>query len=164
MSGKHESPTLTLTWAVCGAYAVLVNEIIVDWPSHGTPIFLVVPPPPPPPAALILVLLSSKHHTLKQCWFNVGPPSATLAQHEPHIGSMSRACCARTAFCHLFRMTWCNGLLDLQTLVRLTGILKGLCLLSGYYRLSQYMGGIWRHRSYRIALWPPFTRSEAYYT
>ena len=36
------------------------------------------------------------HHrnkeTLNQCWFNVGPSSATLAQHWNSIGSVSRAC------------------------------------------------------------------------
>ena len=33
-----------------------------------------------------------KHETLNQCWADVGPTSATLAQHQPSIGSMSRAC------------------------------------------------------------------------
>ena len=32
--------------------------------------------------------IPSKHDTLKQCWLNVGPPSATLAQHKPNIVSM----------------------------------------------------------------------------
>ena len=32
----------------------------------------------------------SKHETWIQCWINVGPPSATLAQHWSNIGSMSR--------------------------------------------------------------------------
>ena len=33
----------------------------------------------------------SEHYALKQCCFNVGPPSATLAQHYPSIGSPPRA-------------------------------------------------------------------------
>ena len=33
-----------------------------------------------------------KHETLNQCWADVGPTSATLAQHQPSIGSMARAC------------------------------------------------------------------------
>ena len=34
----------------------------------------------------------SKHGTLKQCWSNVGPPSATLAQHYTSIVWMCRVC------------------------------------------------------------------------
>ena len=34
----------------------------------------------------------SRHETLKQCCLNVGPPSATLAQHSNNIVSTSRAC------------------------------------------------------------------------
>ena len=34
------------------------------------------------------VSTASKHETLNQCLFNVGPPSATLAQHYTSIGSM----------------------------------------------------------------------------
>ena len=34
----------------------------------------------------------SKHETLTQCWYNVDPPSATLAQHCTNIGFMSRVC------------------------------------------------------------------------
>ena len=33
---------------------------------------------------------TSKHET--QCWYSVGPPSATLAQHCIRIGWMSRVC------------------------------------------------------------------------
>ena len=32
------------------------------------------------------------HATLKQCWFNVEPPSTTSAQHQPNISSKSRVC------------------------------------------------------------------------
>ena len=32
----------------------------------------------------------SKHETLSHCWFNVGPPSTTLAQHWTNNGLMSR--------------------------------------------------------------------------
>ena len=34
----------------------------------------------------------NKHDTLKQYWFNVGPPSTTLAQHETDIVTMCRVC------------------------------------------------------------------------
>ena len=34
----------------------------------------------------------SKHDTLTQCWLNVRPPSPTLAQHSPRIGSMYCVC------------------------------------------------------------------------
>ena len=37
-----------------------------------------------------LSLDPSKHETLNQCWVDVGPPSATLVQHQPNISSMSR--------------------------------------------------------------------------
>ena len=33
-----------------------------------------------------LPLSCSKHETLSQCWYNVGPPSSTLAQHCSNIG------------------------------------------------------------------------------
>ena len=33
-----------------------------------------------------------KHETMNQCWADAGPTSAPLAQHQPSIGSMSRAC------------------------------------------------------------------------
>ena len=34
----------------------------------------------------------SKHDTLSHCWFNVGKPSSTLAQHWTNDGSMCRVC------------------------------------------------------------------------
>ena len=34
--------------------------------------------------------------SLKQCWFDAGPPSATLAQHQTNTGSMSRVRWVRT--------------------------------------------------------------------
>ena len=34
----------------------------------------------------------NKHDALTQCWFYVGPPSATLAQRKTSIGSMRRVC------------------------------------------------------------------------
>ena len=34
----------------------------------------------------------SKHEALSHCWFNVGPPSTTLAQHWTNFGSMPRVC------------------------------------------------------------------------
>ena len=34
-----------------------------------------------------------EHDTLSQCWVNVGPPSATLAQHQPSIGSVPSVRC-----------------------------------------------------------------------
>ena len=37
-------------------------------------------------------LYPSKHETELQCSTNVGPPSMTLGQHWPNIGSMSRVC------------------------------------------------------------------------
>ena len=37
-----------------------------------------------------------KHETMTQCWFDVGPSSTTLAQHQTNIGSTSRACWAWT--------------------------------------------------------------------
>ena len=36
--------------------------------------------------------LPSKHETLNQCWFDVGPSSPTLGQHQINIGSTSRVC------------------------------------------------------------------------
>ena len=35
--------------------------------------------------------LNSKHETLTRCWFDAGPPSATLEQHQTNIGSTRRA-------------------------------------------------------------------------
>ena len=35
---------------------------------------------------------TSRHETLNQCWFHVGPPSTTLAQHEHNIGATTRVC------------------------------------------------------------------------
>ena len=32
----------------------------------------------------------AKHDPLAQCWFNIGPPSATLDQHSTSIGPVSR--------------------------------------------------------------------------
>ena len=34
----------------------------------------------------------AKQETLRQCRFHVGPPSATLAQHETSIGTMYYVC------------------------------------------------------------------------
>ena len=34
--------------------------------------------------------------SLSQCWVNDGPPSTTLAQHCPNIGSSSRVCSGST--------------------------------------------------------------------
>ena len=34
----------------------------------------------------------SKHEILNQCWADVGPAAQMLGQHQPSIGSMSRAC------------------------------------------------------------------------
>ena len=46
-----------------------------------------------------------KYETLSQCWFNVGPPSATVAQHWYNIASMYRV----THICSLRRaVTWCH--------------------------------------------------------
>ena len=36
--------------------------------------------------------LPSKHDTLKQCWFDVGPTSSTLAQYQTNIVLMCRVC------------------------------------------------------------------------
>ena len=36
--------------------------------------------------------MPSEHETLSHCWFNVGPPSTTLAQHWTNNGSKSRVC------------------------------------------------------------------------
>ena len=38
---------------------------------------------------IIYGILSQKHQLLIQCWFYVGPPSTTLAQHRASIGSTS---------------------------------------------------------------------------
>ena len=35
---------------------------------------------------------TSKHENLGQCWFDVGPPSTTLAQHQANTGPTSRVC------------------------------------------------------------------------
>ena len=62
----------------------------------GTEKWLIVTGPKSPPLSLILLLLlallPSKHDTLKQCWGNIGPPSATLAQRYTNIVSMCRVC------------------------------------------------------------------------
>ena len=34
----------------------------------------------------------SKHETLPHCWFDVGPPSAILVQHQTNNGATSRVC------------------------------------------------------------------------
>ena len=39
-----------------------------------------------------LLGLSPEHGTLNQYWYNVGPPSVTLAQHYTTIGVLSRVC------------------------------------------------------------------------
>ena len=44
-------------------------------------------------------LLLSKHDTLNQCWFDIGPSSATLAQHQTSIVSMCRVCWVRWEGC-----------------------------------------------------------------
>ena len=36
--------------------------------------------------------LPGNHDILTQCWYNVGPPSATLVQHCTNIGLLSRIC------------------------------------------------------------------------
>ena len=38
--------------------------------------------------SLCVSQVPGRHETLTQCWFNVGPASATLAQHLSNIGSM----------------------------------------------------------------------------
>ena len=38
------------------------------------------------------VVATSKHETVVRCWLNVGPSSATLAQHCANIGLMCRVC------------------------------------------------------------------------
>ena len=43
-----------------------------------------------PPALSIVQVV--KHETLTQSWTNVGPPSTTLAQHQPSIGLLCRFC------------------------------------------------------------------------
>ena len=41
---------------------------------------------------------ASRHETLGPCWFNVGPPSATLAQHLSNIRWTSRICLMENRF------------------------------------------------------------------
>ena len=50
---------------------------------HGMPGIVDTPP---------TLAYHSKYETLTQCWFNVGPPSMTTAQHWISIGSMPRVC------------------------------------------------------------------------
>ena len=38
----------------------------------------------------MLACIPSEHETLNQSWVDVGPPSTTLSQHKPNIGSMPR--------------------------------------------------------------------------
>ena len=40
----------------------------------------------------VLCFLEGKHDTLGKCWVDVGPSSATLARHQPIIGSVSLVC------------------------------------------------------------------------
>ena len=40
----------------------------------------------------VIMFYSSKHGALTMCWFNVGPPSATLGQHWTNTWSMPRDC------------------------------------------------------------------------
>ena len=47
----------------------------------------------------------SKNETLARCRFDAGPPSSLLAQHETHIGSISRFCWCRASHkiqCRIF--------------------------------------------------------------
>ena len=56
----------------------------------------------------------SQHHSLTHCWWNVGPPSLTLAQHCTNIGSVYPVC-----WNELLSSTWqavtLNNLSGLQT-------------------------------------------------
>ena len=46
----------------------------------------------PAPLTFTSPTKSTTHpESLAYCWINVGPPSATLAQHQTSIGSMARA-------------------------------------------------------------------------
>ena len=54
-----------------------LHRTVLSWGSFTTPRLFSRP---------------SKHKTFNQCWFNVGPPSTTTAQHWTNIGSMSRVC------------------------------------------------------------------------
>ena len=47
------------------------------------------------------IKLSSKHETFTQCWFNVGPPSATLDQLWTNIRWTSRVCWVIITCCRL---------------------------------------------------------------
>ena len=49
-------------------------------------------------------VLLSKHQTLKQCCFDVGPESVTLAKHQNNIDSTSRVC--RSCPYHVNTILW----------------------------------------------------------
>ena len=51
---------------------------------------------------------SSKPETLNQCWFNVGPASKTVGQHQTNIGSTSNACCRYDKLSNVVQW-WVNG-------------------------------------------------------
>ena len=46
------------------------------------------------PNSLFLEWSARRPGTLSQCWFDVGPASATLAQHQTSTGWTSRVCCS----------------------------------------------------------------------
>ena len=48
----------------------------------------------------------NQHDTLSQCWFNVVPPSATMAQQKTNIGSICRANWA--VYRHITPSSWWN--------------------------------------------------------
>ena len=72
-------------------FALLFHSVLCSSPGRESS---TVRHPPPPSAAC--QQSPSKHETLNQRWVDVGPPSATLAQHQPNVGSTSRISCAWT--------------------------------------------------------------------
>ena len=77
--------------------------------------------------------------TLTQCWSNVGPPSATLAQHQTSTGSKPRVCWA--AFSPVNTKHLCNVEPTSKTLCRRCTNVTQMCLLLHVWYCLQLTAG-----------------------
>ena len=66
-----------------GIYYLISCGAIGVFPPRAT---LFAPPPPRQSLQSLHGFLPNKHDALTQCWFYVGPPSATLTQRKTSIG------------------------------------------------------------------------------
>ena len=69
-----------------------INHKIARSGDHGVTKYDQTEPTTRPNNTCNTIGTSPAKTTLNQCCVNVGPPSATLGQHQPSIGSTSRVC------------------------------------------------------------------------